>query len=147
MKSKQQFKSRFCIQDYDYDDLDSDAFQESDLKYEDFPKLEFEEAYEINYKPKGFLIDEVSREIYIDLDCEFQLVAEDEMKLFDSWYVILDRSFDFDEKIIIYRLLQFDSKHHQEIQTKKEDRFLKRIEKSFTNVLQSIFKNVGNGKD
>jgi hypothetical protein len=148
IKSKQQFKSRFCIQDYDYDDMDWDAYKESiDIKYEDFPKLSFEEAYEINYKPKGFLLDANGREIYIDLHCEYELVAEDEIKLFGEWYYILDRQFNFDEKLIVYRVLRWDSDYYNSEHMKRSDQLVNRIENSITHLLQSIFKNVTNGKD
>jgi hypothetical protein len=146
MKNKQQFNSRFCVQDYDYDDFHWDA-KKIGMRWEDIPKLEFEKAYEINYKPKGFLIDECSREIYIDLDFPHELVAEDEIRLFGELYFIMDRQFDYDEKLIIYRLLRWDSDYYYEYQERNENKLVGRIEKSITNLLQSIFKNVPNGKD
>ena len=141
------FKSRFCIQDWDYDDIDWDAYKNTPAseRLEDFPKLSFEEAYEINYKKKGYLVD--CREIYIDLDCEYEFIKGDEIKLLGEWYAILDRQFDLEEKIIIYRILRYDSEIHQELEKRKEDKFLKRIEKSVANLLSSIFKNIPNGKD
>ena len=141
------FKSRFCIQDWDYDDIDWDAYKNTPAseRLEDFPKLSFEEAYEINYKKKGYLKD--FREIYIDLDCEYEFIEGDEIKLLGEWYAILDRQFDLEEKIITYRILRYDSESHQNLETRSEDKFLKRIEKSVTNLLSSIFKNIPNGKD
>jgi len=144
---KQQFKSRFCVQEYDYDDMDWDAYKKIGMKWEDIHKLEFDQAYEINYKPKGFLIDESGREIYIDIDFEYELVAEDEIKLFGEWYYIMDRQFNFDEKLIVYRVLRWDSNYYNSEHMKRSDQLVNRIENSITHLLQSIFKNVGNGKN
>lgn len=152
MKKTQQFKLRFYIIDVDYYDFEGFRSQNKIKRLDDFPKLSsIEEAYEINYKKDGWLFDDSEdgrgEEIYTILDCDTQFIAGDEVKILGDWFYILDRAFDLDKKIINYRIFHVDSNACEEMRQRYFDRLFKRIDNSFTKKLQSIFKNVSNGKD
>lgn len=141
------FKSRFSIQDFDYDDENWDAYKNPLT-----PKLSFREAYEVNYKKKGWLMDiehdnYIPYDIYVILDCIHEFMVGDEVKIFGDWYYILDRGFDLENKVIVYRLLQADSNFCESHKVRNFTNLFNKIEKSFIQKLSSIFKNIPNGKD